>query len=55
MEQVLSELQRSVEDKISRIQAQMEAAVESKAKVICLVLDDNQTCCKFCRIYEMLY
>jgi len=34
VEQVLSDLQEAVEDKIGRTQAQLEVALESKEKVI---------------------
>jgi len=37
---VLCQLQQTVEGKIRRIQAQMEDALESKAKVIFLFLGD---------------
>lgn len=39
MEQVLCELQETVEDKIAGMRARMEDALESKEKVIFLVVD----------------
>ena len=40
VEQLLCELQETVEDKLYRTQAQMEDALESREKVIFLVLFD---------------